>query len=108
MSRARKWTKALLRRALEDATLFEELRRNAPAWCDTDEKLRAAIRYSLAWQSQTPGEPYFCSYCGRPTTQATGEVIVQGRPDRRDQIRYRAACRRCAGKEEPSDAGWES
>jgi hypothetical protein len=103
----RKWTRALLRRALEDDQLFDELRR-ASAGYDTEEQLRAAIQHALTWQRRTPGEPYFCSYCGRPTDPTKGEVIVQGRLDRRDERRYRAVCHRCAGKGERSDAGWES
>jgi len=102
------WTPALLRRALEDEKLFDMLRRSVPDGV-TDQEIRWRVRCLLAWQPHAPGEPYFCSSCGRPVDKTNDEIIVAGRLDRPDQLRYRAVCRHCAsGKNQRSDAGWES
>lgn len=102
-----KWPSALLRRALEDEKLFEMLRRSFPDGV-TEEEIRWRVRWHLTWQPHTPREPYYCSYCGRPVDKTMDEVIVSGHPDRPDQLRYRAVCHHCAGRNVRSDAGWES
>ena len=104
----RKWTRALLRRALEDETLLDELRRS---FSDdiTEEQIRRRIRDKLAWQPWMPGDPYHCNDCESPVDDTTGEVLVVGRPGRPDRLWYRAVCQRCReAKSKRSDAGWES
>jgi hypothetical protein len=97
-----KWTRASLRRALEDERTFDVARR----CCNddvTDKQIRRRIAWLLTWQRLRPGEPHLCRRCGKPTNEATGEVVVQGRFD---GLWYRAVCLDCASaRSQRTDAG---
>ena len=97
-----KWTRASLRRALEDEKAFDMARR----CCNdgvTDQQIRSRIAWLLTWQRLRPGEPQLCRCCGRSTNESSGEVVVQGRFD---GLWYRAVCRHCASpRAEHTDSG---
>ena len=100
-----RWTRASLRRALEDEKVFDMARRCVSDRV-TDQQIRRRIAWLLTWQRLRPGEPHLCRCCGTPTNEAKGEIVVQGRLDR---LWYRAVCHPCArGRNERSDAGFES
>ena len=59
-ARARvKWTRASLRRALEDEKAFDMARRCCGDGV-TDQQIRSRIAWLLTWQRVRPGEPHLC------------------------------------------------